>query len=591
MSSLKKSKKLAIDTDIIPFLSSIILSKIKIKHGNDQIGTFTKTHIANINLGSSGRSRRTGKFDLLPRINEELEANINQSKDHSLKRINSSEAFDTADEIHTEDYGLLHTSTQRFSNIKFGLDIDVDEANKHFNREAKDESDQMLMTDNVEEDYSLNLKGKEIASKFQRDIMFDRSIMKQTKEVPPGPKSRSVPRNQDFFNKTNKEDVKGPPGVKANKGGFNFMQTESKESEDHQSEEEKDSNNIVMSESGAPTSKEKIKGVIKKRFAFLNTEEDKEEEKEQHEEVIIQKKNKLVLNPAATGATEFQSDSSSERSEVLNFKGKPQFKKPIINTEAINEMFTYGGEKGDLLIRLDDDEEENAAFLKELNEIASMCVAAMNRSSPDEDIIHETEDSGNQEEIDYTLKEKKKNKDFMTPQTLRGYTKIKFTNYNEVDDNKPVKSYMQQENNVIQEEPSPPATSKSSSSKHDLNTPKSNFTLDTPKTLLEKAAVEEYNAGIESLYVSILEWMLSRSPSNLNEPLMIDDSDEINNPNVLIILFNLIKYSTDLLKQKALQDFQMLAKLNKQNCYHFLESKFFHPWILNLLLPYQISVA
>ena len=179
----------------------------------------------------------------------------------------------------------------------------------------------------------------------------------------------------------------------------------------------------------------------------------------------------------------------------------------------------------------------------------------------------------------------------MTPQTLRGYTKIEFTKYKDVDDNKPVKSYMQQETNAIQEEPSPPATSKSSSSKHDLNTPKSNFTLDTPKTLLEKAAVEEYNAGIESLYVSILEWMLSRSPSNLNEPLMIDDSDEINNPNVLIILFNLIKYSNDLLKQKALQDFQMLAKLNKMNCYHFLESKFFHPWILNLLLPYQISLS
>ena len=369
------------------------------------------------------------------------------------------------------------------------------------------------------------------------------------------------------------------------------MLSENKDTDEILFEDEKDINNMLISESGAPTSKEKIKGVIKKRFAFLNTDEDKEEDKDPQEEIKIEKKNKLVMNPAATGATEFQSDSSSERSEVLNFKGKSQFKKPIINTEAINEMFTYGGEKGDLLIRLDDDEEENSLFLKQLADIASICVAAMNRSSPDEDIAHESEELSNQEETDYILISNKKKKDFMTPQTLRGYTKIEFTKFKEIDDVKPTKSYMQQETNAIQEEPSPPVTSKSSSSKHDLNTPTSNFTLDTPKTLLEKAAIEEYNSGIESLYVSILEWMLNRSPSNLNEPLMIDDSDEINNPNVLIILFNLIKYSSDLLKQKSLQDFQMLAKLNKQNWSHFLENKFFHSWILNLLLPYQISLS
>ena len=402
LSSLKKSKKLAIDTDIIPFLSNIILSKIKIKHGVDQIGKLLCKYDS---LGNSGKTKKNGKFDLLPKINEELEANINHSKEHPFKRVNSSEAFDTTDDIQTEECELLHTSTQKFSNAKFGLDIDVDEANKHFNRANICETDELLIPDNTEEDYSLNLKGKEIASKFQKDIMFDRSIMKQTKEVPPGPKSKSVPRNQDFFSNThNKEEVKGPPGVKANKRGFNFMLLESKESDDIPFEEDKDSQNILMSESGAPKSKDKIKGVIKKRFAFLNTDEDKEEEKEEHEEIFIEKKNKLVLNPAATGATEFQSDSSSERSEILNFKGKAQFKKPIINTEAINEMFTYGGEKGDLLIRLDDDEEENAIFLKELNDIATICVAAMNRSSPDEEIVLETEESGNQEEIEYTLK-------------------------------------------------------------------------------------------------------------------------------------------------------------------------------------------
>ena len=134
------------------------------------------------------KGMKSEKLDHLPKINEETEGNFNQSKENSFKRINSSEAFETTDEIQTEDYGLLHTSTQKFSNLKFGLELDVDEANKHFNRENKDNSDQFLVTSEMDEDYSLNLKGKEIASKFQRDIMLDRSIMKQTKEVPPGPK-------------------------------------------------------------------------------------------------------------------------------------------------------------------------------------------------------------------------------------------------------------------------------------------------------------------------------------------------------------------------------------------------------------------
>lgn len=215
----------------------------------------------------------------------------------------------------------------------------------------------------------------------------------------------------------------------------------------------------------------------------------------------------------------------------------------------------------------------------------------MSRSSPDEEIIVEdTEDVVKQGENDYSFKPNKKKRDFMTPQTMKGYTKIEFTKNTE-DEIKPLKPYLQQETNIIQEEPSPLATSKSSSSRPDLQTPTSILTLDTPKTLLDKAAVEEFNLGIEALYVSILEWLLNRSPSNLNEPLMIDDSDEINNPNVLIICFNLIKHSNDLLKQKALQDFQMLAKLNKSNCYHILENKFFHPWILDLLLPYQMSLS
>lgn len=172
---------------------------------------------------------------------------------------------------------------------------------------------------------------------------------------------------------------------------------------------------------------------------------------------------------------------------------------------------------------------------------------------------------------------------------MKGINKIEFSGVK--DESKLLKSYFQNEQNIIPEEPSPLATSKSSSSKPSLSTPTSLLAPDTQRELKEKVALEDYNQGIEVLYISILEWMLNRSTSNLNEPLMIDDSDEINNSNVLIILFNLIKNSNDILKQKALQDFQMLAKLNKTNCAHIIENKFFHPWILDLLLPYQITLA
>ena len=35
----------------------------------------------------------------------------------------------------------------------------------------------------------------------------------------------------------------------------------------------------------------------------------------------------------------------------------------------------------------------------------------------------------------------------------------------------------------------------------------------------------------------------------------------------------------------------MLSKLNKINCSHIIENKFYHSWILELLLPYQQSAT
>ena len=339
LSSLKKTKKLNIETDIIPFLSNIILAKIKEK---PVIST------------PSGKGPK-----LLPSIAEELEANIHGEKEHGVKKKrNSNRNLDFKDEAPETDTGILRMSTQKFSSSQFGLEVDVDEANKGFDNEEKED-------DPFEDD-----KRQSIAAKFRKEMMLDDNILNQTKEVPPGPKSKSVPRNQDFFGVGHHKEESKNDKIRKSKPSriFNPFGEEEKK-EELFGERDEESPNII-SESGAPTCKN-MKGVIEKRFAFLGVGDKEEEDKKEPQKE--ERKNKLVVNPAATGATEFQSDSSSERSEVLNFnKGKTNFKKPMIDTDRINEMFNYGGERGDLLIRVEDEEEKNEKFMKELDSIAAI---------------------------------------------------------------------------------------------------------------------------------------------------------------------------------------------------------------------------
>ena len=50
----------------------------------------------------------------------------------------------------------------------------------------------------------------------------------------------------------------------------------------------------------------------------------------------------------------------------------------------------------------------------------------------------------------------------------------------------------------------------------------------------------------EILYNSIMEWVLRKVPSNLNQAIMIDDTDKINSVlaiNVLFLLFSIVKLS------------------------------------------------
>lgn len=71
LSSLKKPKKLAIDTDVIPFLSSIIVSKIK-----DKPLLYTP----------SGKGPK--KFELLPKIDEENKSGVHEDDIYEISHTN-----------------------------------------------------------------------------------------------------------------------------------------------------------------------------------------------------------------------------------------------------------------------------------------------------------------------------------------------------------------------------------------------------------------------------------------------------------------------------------------------------------------------
>jgi len=77
--------------------------------------------------------------------------------------------------------------------------------------------------------------------------------------------------------------------------------------------------------------------------------------------------------------------------------------------------------------------------------------------------------------------------------------------------------------------------------------------------LLEQFDNEQTTQELSNLYTSCLEWILGRPVSGLNAQLMIDDYDKIQQPAALELLMNLVGQSNNLLRQRALLDFYMLA--------------------------------
>ena len=347
---------------------------------------------------------------------------------------------------------------------------------------------------------------------------------------------------------------------------------------------------------------------------------------------------------AATGATEQRSENtsretSSERGEAFSFRPRAPAGRGLkclsLDIDVINERFTFGGERGEDVERKNRSRAEvERDFLGEVEELAALCVAAQRRENPEDPIVgpeFEGEGGsggegafGRSGRTPAGAVKKGARSNFMTPQSVRGIKKIEFASANrEEEDEKEKESSaaqassgtraaMKLTHSTIVEEQSPMATSKSSSSRPDfgmqgnltleinnlgitqtdltyINTYKGNnevvMTIDCLETGSEDA---QTNAEIESLYISTLEWILNRVPAELNSPLMIDETDQIQFPPAIGLFMCIVSHSRNTVKQRAFQDLLMLAKWNPENSALIVGHPLFVNWMLELLLPYQI---
>ena len=79
-------------------------------------------------------------------------------------------------------------------------------------------------------------------------------------------------------------------------------------------------------------------------------------------------------------------------------------------------------------------------------------------------------------------------------------------------------------------------------------------------------------------------WLIN----NFENPISLDDSDEIFYPSILTILMNYVTNNGIIIKSKFLRDLYTLSYYNQKNCKIILENKYFHQWLLDTLLIYQI---
>ncbi len=89
---------------------------------------------------------------------------------------------------------------------------------------------------------------------------------------------------------------------------------------------------------------------------------------------------------------------------------------------------------------------------------------------------------------------------------------------------------------------------------------------------------------VEKIYTFLIQWLINK----FNYPISLDDNDDIYYDSTLIIIMNFVSNNGLIIKSKFLRDLYTLAHYNLKNCKIILENKYFHQWLLDILLVYQI---
>ena len=113
---------------------------------------------------------------------------------------------------------------------------------------------------------------------------------------------------------------------------------------------------------------------------------------------------------------------------------------------------------------------------------------------------------------------------------------------------------------------------------------------------------------VDKIYDFLLKWLLDSDNNksivikeeliiNTQQPvtstedtLLIDDFDNIINPQILNLLMKLVMYSPIFLKQKFITDLIILTLYNTNNCVELLKNTYFFSWLLNQLLSIYMIV-
>ena len=108
--------------------------------------------------------------------------------------------------------------------------------------------------------------------------------------------------------------------------------------------------------------------------------------------------------------------------------------------------------------------------------------------------------------------------------------------------------------------------------------------LSIPINYIKNYSNKTNDIYVEKIYIFLIQWLIN----NFENPISLDDSDEIYYPYILTILMNFVMNNGIIIKSKFLRDLYTLSYYNLKNSKIILENKYFHQWLLDTLLIYQI---